>query len=129
MSKAVPLRQGDAARESGNNRSPGCDRQDFLYVRNGFCTRTTAHAGQRGNDSVARHRRPSRTVTGPEVGNPDYDMENDMNWLLWAAIILVVLWVLAEVLGFVLGALLHLLWIAAIILFVMWLIGKFRART
>jgi uncharacterized membrane protein required for colicin V production len=52
-----------------------------------------------------------------------------MNWLLWAAIILVVLWVLAEVLGWVLGALLHLLWIGAIILFVLWLVGKLRART
>lgn len=52
-----------------------------------------------------------------------------MNWLLWVAIILVVLWVLAEVLGFVVGALLHLLWIAAIILFVMWLIGKLRTKT
>ena len=51
-----------------------------------------------------------------------------MNWLLWLAIILVVLWVLAEVLGFVLGAALHLLWIAAIVLFVLWLFRKVRGR-
>jgi uncharacterized membrane protein required for colicin V production len=51
-----------------------------------------------------------------------------MNWLLWLAIILVVLWVLAEVLGFVLGAALHLLWIAAIVLFVLWLVRKVRGR-
>lgn len=51
-----------------------------------------------------------------------------MNWLLWLAVILVVLWVVAEVLGWVLGAALHLLWIAAIVLFVIWLIGKVRTR-
>jgi len=51
-----------------------------------------------------------------------------MSWLLWVAIILVVLWVLAEVLGFVLGAALHLLWIAAIVLFVLWLFRKIRGR-
>lgn len=52
-----------------------------------------------------------------------------MNWLLTIAIILVVLWVLAEVLGFVLGAVLHLLWIAALVLFAIWLFNKVRART
>lgn len=52
-----------------------------------------------------------------------------MNWLLTLAIILVVLWVLAEVLGFVLGAVLHLLWIAALVLFAIWLFNKVRART
>lgn len=51
-----------------------------------------------------------------------------MNWLLTIAIILVVLWILAEVLGWVLGAALHLLWIAAIVLFVLWVIGKLRSR-
>lgn len=52
-----------------------------------------------------------------------------MNWLLTLAIILVVLWILAEVLGWVLGAALHLLWIAAIVLFVIWLYNRVRART
>lgn len=51
-----------------------------------------------------------------------------MNWLLWAAIALVVLWVLAEALGWVLGALLHLLWIGALILFAVWLFQKLRSR-
>ena len=50
-----------------------------------------------------------------------------MNWLLTIAIVLVVLWILAEVLGFVLGAMLHLLWIAALVLFVFWVIGKLRS--
>lgn len=49
-----------------------------------------------------------------------------MNWLITLAIILVVLWILAEVLGFVVGAALNLLWIAAIVLGVLWLIGKLR---
>lgn len=52
-----------------------------------------------------------------------------MNWLLTLAIVLVVLWILAEVLGWVLGAALHLLWIAAIVLFAIWLFNKVRART
>lgn len=52
-----------------------------------------------------------------------------MNWLLWLAIVLVVLWIAAEVLGWVLGAALHLLWIAAIVMFVIWLFQKLRTRT
>jgi uncharacterized membrane protein required for colicin V production len=51
-----------------------------------------------------------------------------MNWLLTLAIVLIALWILAEILGFVLGAALHLLWIAAIVLFVIWVIGKIRGR-
>lgn len=51
-----------------------------------------------------------------------------MNWLLILAVVLVVLWLAAEVLGWVLGAALHLLWIAALVLFVVWLVGKVRRR-
>ena len=51
-----------------------------------------------------------------------------MNWLLWLAIGLVVLWVLAEVLGWVLGALVNLLWIAALVLAALWLFQKLRSR-
>ena len=49
-----------------------------------------------------------------------------MNWLLTLAIVLVVLWIAAEVLGFVVGAALHLLWIAAIVMFVVWLVRRLR---
>lgn len=51
-----------------------------------------------------------------------------MNGLLLLAVALLVLWVLAEVLGWVLGAAVHLLWIAALVLLVLWAIGKFRAH-
>lgn len=51
-----------------------------------------------------------------------------MNWLLLLAIVLVVLWVAAEVLGWVIGAALHLLWIVALVLFAIWLFQKVRAR-
>ncbi|MBW3553182.1 MAG: hypothetical protein KY466_06720 [Gemmatimonadetes bacterium] len=51
-----------------------------------------------------------------------------MNWLLTLAIILVVLWVLAEVLGWVIGAALNLLWIAALVLLAVWLFNRVRAR-
>ena len=51
-----------------------------------------------------------------------------MNWILWLAVVLVVLWVMARVLGFVLGAALHLLWIVALVLLVVWLFQKVRAK-
>lgn len=51
-----------------------------------------------------------------------------MNWLLTIAIVLVVLWVLAEVLGWVVGAALHLFWIAALVLLAIWLFQKVSAR-
>lgn len=51
-----------------------------------------------------------------------------MNWMLILAVVLVVLWVAARVLGWVLGAALHLLWIAALVMLVVWLVGKVRRR-
>jgi hypothetical protein len=51
-----------------------------------------------------------------------------MSWLVVLAIVLVVLWILAELLGFVLGAALHLLWIAALVLLGIWLFRKMRTR-
>jgi hypothetical protein len=47
-----------------------------------------------------------------------------MNNLLYLAIVLIVVWILARVVGFIAGALLNLLWILAIILFVVWLVRK-----
>ena len=47
-----------------------------------------------------------------------------MNNLLYLAIVLVVIWVIARVVGFVAGALLNLLWVLAIILVVVWLVRK-----
>ena len=46
------------------------------------------------------------------------------NNLLWVAGLLLVLWVVAAVTKFVVGALLHLLWIAALVLLVMWAYRK-----
>jgi hypothetical protein len=51
-----------------------------------------------------------------------------MNWLLWLAVALVVFWILAEVLGFVIGAAVNLLWIIALVLLVIWLYQKVRAQ-
>ena len=48
--------------------------------------------------------------------------------LLWIAGILIALWIAARVIGFLAGALLHLLWIGAIILAVFWLIGKVTGK-
>lgn len=51
-----------------------------------------------------------------------------MNWLLLLAIVLLVLWVAAEVLGWVIGAALNLLWIAALVLLAVWLFGWLKSR-
>jgi hypothetical protein len=47
---------------------------------------------------------------------------------LWIALLLVALWIAARVIGFMAGALLNLLWIAAIIFGIIWLIGQFTGR-
>ena len=47
-----------------------------------------------------------------------------MNNLLYLAILLVVIWVIARVVGFVAGALLNLLWILALILLIVWLLRR-----
>lgn len=44
-----------------------------------------------------------------------------MSWLVLLAIALIVLWILAQVFGFVLGAASNLLWIAALVLLAIWL--------
>ena len=51
-----------------------------------------------------------------------------MQTLLWLAGLLIVLWIAAQVLGFVLGAALHLLWIGALVLFAIWLVRRFTGR-
>ena len=50
-----------------------------------------------------------------------------MNGLLPLAIVLLVLWVVARVLGWVIGAALNLLWIAALVLLAVWLFRRFGA--
>lgn len=47
---------------------------------------------------------------------------------LWIALLLVAIWIAARVIGFMAGALLNLLWIAAIIFAIIWLIGQFTGR-
>lgn len=47
-----------------------------------------------------------------------------MNSLLWFAIVLLVLWLLAALTKVVVGALLHLLWIVALVLLVVWAYRK-----
>lgn len=51
-----------------------------------------------------------------------------MNWLLILAIVLVVIWIAAEVLGWVIGAALNLLWIAALVMLAIWVFQKIRAQ-
>lgn len=51
-----------------------------------------------------------------------------MSKILVLAVFLLILWVILRVALAVTGAFLHLLWIAAVILAVMWLIGKIRGK-
>ena len=48
-----------------------------------------------------------------------------MNSLIYLAILLVIIWVVAVIVVKVTGFFLHLLWIAAVVLFIIWVIGKF----
>jgi hypothetical protein len=50
-----------------------------------------------------------------------------MNSLIWFAIALIILWVVVRVFLAVTSAVLHLVWIVAIILFVVWLVRKFTS--
>lgn len=47
------------------------------------------------------------------------------NNLLWIAVLLIVIWVIASVTKFVAGALLNLLWVVALIVLAVWAIRKF----
>jgi hypothetical protein len=47
-----------------------------------------------------------------------------MNSLIYLAIVLVILWVVARVFLAVTGAMLHLLWIVAVICFVIWIFKR-----
>lgn len=51
-----------------------------------------------------------------------------MSKLLGLAILLLILWIVLRLALAITGAFLHLLWIAAIILAVMWLVGKIRGK-
>jgi hypothetical protein len=48
-----------------------------------------------------------------------------MNNLVWIALLLIIIWIIASVTRVVVGALLHVLWVLAIILLIIWVIRKF----
>ena len=49
--------------------------------------------------------------------------------LLWVALVLVVIWIVARVVLAVTSFALHLIWIAAVILFLAWLARQFKKQT
>jgi hypothetical protein len=51
-----------------------------------------------------------------------------MNSLLWLAIVIVIAWIILRLVLAVTSGLIHLLWVAAIIMLIMWVIGKVRGR-
>ncbi len=52
-----------------------------------------------------------------------------MNFLIWLAILLAVLWIILRVALAVTSGVLHLIWIAAVIMLVIWLFNKLRRKT
>lgn len=52
-----------------------------------------------------------------------------MNSLVWLAIVLAIVWIVLRVVLAVTSVALHLLWIAAVIMFVLWAIGKMRRKS
>ncbi len=48
-----------------------------------------------------------------------------MNSLIWIAVVLVVIWIVARVFLAVTSALLHVIWIIAIVAAIIWLVRKF----
>lgn len=55
--------------------------------------------------------------------------DHSMSKLLILAVFLVILWVILRVALAITGVFLHLLWVAAIILAIFWLVGKLRGAT
>jgi hypothetical protein len=51
-----------------------------------------------------------------------------MRHLIWIALLLVIIWVIARVVAGIAGALLNILWIIAIIVFVVWLFNVLTGR-
>jgi len=52
-----------------------------------------------------------------------------MNSLVWLALVLLVAWIVLKLVVAVTSGLLHLLWVAAVIMFILWLVGKVRGKT
>ena len=52
-----------------------------------------------------------------------------MNALVWLAFLLLIAWLVLKLALAVTGGLLHLFWIAAVIMFIVWAIGKMRGTT
>jgi hypothetical protein len=63
---------------------------------------------------------PGAIAPEPETGT--------MRHLIWIAILLAVVWVIARLIAGIAGALLNLLWIVAIIVFAIWLFGVITGR-
>lgn len=76
------------------------------------------HVPEEDEDEGGGRNKPPSEGRGTNLG--------EMNYLIWVAIILGVLWIVLRVALAVTGGFLHLLWIAAVISLVVWLVGKMR---
>jgi hypothetical protein len=66
--------------------------------------------------------------TVPDTLRADFQQETEMRHLIWIAIALVVIWVVARIIAGIAGALLNLLWIVAIIVAAIWLFGVITGK-
>lgn len=75
-----------------------------------------------------RGRRPvTGTLSARGLGRT-FTEEDVMNWMIPVAVLLIVLWVAARLLGWVIGAAFHLIWVIALIMIAIWLFQKVRRR-
>jgi hypothetical protein len=51
------------------------------------------------------------------------------NALIWIAVVLVIVWVLARITLAVTSLALHLLWIGAVVMAIVWVVGKLSAKS
>jgi hypothetical protein len=77
---------------------------------------------------------PAMVATPPALARfltgeaPCLERETVMRNLIWIALALVVIWVVARLIAGIAGMLLNLLWILAIIVFVVWLYGVLTGK-
>lgn len=80
-----------------------------------------------GNDMVIVGRIHHAIVHRLDTATPESHHELlGMNAIAGLAVVLLILWVVLKVALAVTSGLLHLLWIAAVVMLVVWLVGKLR---
>ena len=67
-------------------------------------------------------------LTQPICQSGPHRIPNRMNTLAWLAIVLIIGWIILRMALAITTGLLHLLWIAALVMFVIWAYGKLKRK-